>query len=410
MEKEILEEVLHRFNGKSSAGLQHACETYVATGEEPNGLGRHAGGVWLLLKELLDEEKQNEVLKKELSEWRSGKKKVIRLETVECEEKEDKDVSITAVVQNEKETPNREEFSREKTTSSSDGDAFSYENLKSEKAKRVLTMSYGKLLKWVPKEIWKEVSETELETMGEAGLRRKMVEYCELQERLSSDVLKYFNDRIPTELCHKIHKVHSIRGTRLKNVMHILSSIGVERTHTLIDVFFHSNFLMGVNSNGWVANFYWLFRGDNFLKVLEGRYDNLYQNRQKQDVHHSNEADGEQHFEGIMNSSKEKKRYRRSALMEENKMLRDALREAQRKNSIFEGKGGIKREVDGILEWMQKARGVRRRPVFNEDHADEDHEDEQPREDNDQLLTPEVLVKDAKEEKGKDDKFRFEEK
>lgn len=307
MKKEILEEVLHRFNGKSSAGLQHACETYVSKGEEPNGLGRHAGGVWLLLRELMDEEKQNEVLQKELSAWKSGKKKVIRVEPAECEEKEkdeseepscDLNRSITAVVQDEKEIKRGEAFSneKEKTTSSSDDDDFNYENLKSEKAKRVLTMPYGKLLKCVPKEIWKDVPENELETMGEAGLRRKMMEYCELQERLAREVLEYFNDHIPKGLRHKIHQVHAIRGMRLKNVMHVLSSIGVERTHTLIDMFFHSNFLMGVNPYGWVANFQWLFHGENYDKVLDECYEKRHQNPDGKYAYRRKETDEKQHF------------------------------------------------------------------------------------------------------------------
>lgn len=419
MEKEILEEVLHRFNGKSSAGLQHACETYVATGEEPNGLGCHAGGVWLLLKELMDEEKQNEVLQKELSAWKLGKKKVIRVEQAAESEEKEKDESeehssdlrsITTVVQDEKEPQNREEFSNEneKTTSSSDDDDFNYENLKSEKARCILTMPYGKLLKCVPKEIWKEVPENELGTMGEVGLRRKMVEYWELQERLDNEILKYFNDHIPKGLRHKIHQVHAIRGIRLKNVMHVLSSIGVKRTHILIDMFFHSNFLMGINPYGWVADFQWLFHGENYDKVLDERYDKRSQNTEREYVHRRAEGDKKQHFEENMESAKKRtKRSRRSALMEENKRLRDALREERRKNAILEHQEGIKREVDGMPEWMQKARGVHRRLVFNENKPDEDYAEERSEEEDEQVPTPEGSEDVVKEKKEKEEKLPF---
>ena len=35
-----------------------------------------------------------------------------------------------------------------------------------------------------------------------------------------------------------------------------------------------SDFLNGRNKNGWVADFDWIFRPNNFPKVLEGNYDN----------------------------------------------------------------------------------------------------------------------------------------
>lgn len=35
-----------------------------------------------------------------------------------------------------------------------------------------------------------------------------------------------------------------------------------------------SDFLNGVNQRSWKANFDWLINESNFLKVLEGNYDN----------------------------------------------------------------------------------------------------------------------------------------
>ena len=72
MLEEIVEKVLHCFNGKSSAGLRNACENYRTTGDEPQKLGRHAAAVWLLMRTLIDVEQENENLKQEVLNLKQG--------------------------------------------------------------------------------------------------------------------------------------------------------------------------------------------------------------------------------------------------------------------------------------------------------------------------------------------------
>ena len=42
-----------------------------------------------------------------------------------------------------------------------------------------------------------------------------------------------------------------------------------------------SDFLNGKNDRGWVADFDWMIKPNNFIKVLEGNYDNRQQNNQR---------------------------------------------------------------------------------------------------------------------------------
>jgi len=42
-----------------------------------------------------------------------------------------------------------------------------------------------------------------------------------------------------------------------------------------------SDFLNGNNDRGWVADFDWMIKPNNFIKVLEGNYDNRQQNNQR---------------------------------------------------------------------------------------------------------------------------------
>ena len=51
---------------------------------------------------------------------------------------------------------------------------------------------------------------------------------------------------------------------------------GVEGVLEAIEKIRHSAFLTGQNGKGWVITFEWFVKPNNFVKVLEGNYDNVY--------------------------------------------------------------------------------------------------------------------------------------
>ena len=69
-------------------------------------------------------------------------------------------------------------------------------------------------------------------------------------------------------------KLRNIKGVRLNHVKARLREYGEDAVREVITKAAQSDFLNGKNDRGWLANFDWIFLPTNFLKVLEGNYDN----------------------------------------------------------------------------------------------------------------------------------------
>lgn len=52
-----------------------------------------------------------------------------------------------------------------------------------------------------------------------------------------------------------------------------IAEYGIEQVMKAVDNIQKSAFLRGQNSRGWIITFDWLIRPNNFIKVLEGNYD-----------------------------------------------------------------------------------------------------------------------------------------
>lgn len=85
------------------------------------------------------------------------------------------------------------------------------------------------------------------------------------------DLLQFFNKSMKNA---QIPKIQSITAKRKAAVTARAKEHGKQAVMTVIKKAAESSFLNGGGERSWVADFDWLFRPNNFPKVLEGNYDN----------------------------------------------------------------------------------------------------------------------------------------
>ena len=76
------------------------------------------------------------------------------------------------------------------------------------------------------------------------------------------------------DLCPKMRKVFAINDQRKGFINARIAEYGINKVTEVLRKAGESEFLNGTNTNVWKADFEWLMRPQNFLKVLEGKYDN----------------------------------------------------------------------------------------------------------------------------------------
>lgn len=81
--------------------------------------------------------------------------------------------------------------------------------------------------------------------------------------------VKYFNNR-----CKRLSKVTVLTKQRKNAIRLRLQQYDHRTILKMINEAAESDFLSGENERGWKATFDWLFRPNNFVKVLEGNYAN----------------------------------------------------------------------------------------------------------------------------------------
>lgn len=74
--------------------------------------------------------------------------------------------------------------------------------------------------------------------------------------------------------CHSLPPIKAITDRRKRAVNARIREHGQDAVCEMLKKAGRSCFLAGQNKSGWVANFDWLFKPNNFVKVLEGNYDN----------------------------------------------------------------------------------------------------------------------------------------
>ena len=76
------------------------------------------------------------------------------------------------------------------------------------------------------------------------------------------------------ELCPKMQKVLVLNKTRKGHVNARYAEFGLSKITEVLRFAGESDFLNGKNDRAWRADFEWLMRPENFIKVLEGKYQN----------------------------------------------------------------------------------------------------------------------------------------
>lgn len=76
------------------------------------------------------------------------------------------------------------------------------------------------------------------------------------------------------DLCEKMPKVLKLQGKRKGFVNARIKEYGIEKVTEVLRKAGQSDFLNGKNDRAWKADFEWIMRPENFLKILEGKYDN----------------------------------------------------------------------------------------------------------------------------------------
>jgi len=123
-----------------------------------------------------------------------------------------------------------------------------------------------------PKEINKEDSSLSSESMSttvDAGID-------------AQEFLKFFNDSIDNSRA-SIKKARDIKGQRLVMLKGRIKEYGRDAVFEVFDKASKSRFLNGHGNRGFLASIDWLLRPTNFLKTLEGNYDNLNNNEHGSD-------------------------------------------------------------------------------------------------------------------------------
>lgn len=82
-------------------------------------------------------------------------------------------------------------------------------------------------------------------------------------------------------LCPKMSKVEVLNQTRKGYINARVSEFGIEKVIAVIHKAGESDFLNGKNDKAWRADFEWILRPENFVKVMEGKYDNRLQPEKK---------------------------------------------------------------------------------------------------------------------------------
>lgn len=81
-----------------------------------------------------------------------------------------------------------------------------------------------------------------------------------------NSLLNYWN------INSKLKEITAITDKRKGNINARFKEYGLESIYKVIDNCGNSSFIRGHNSRNWMADFDWVFKPNNFIKVLEGNY------------------------------------------------------------------------------------------------------------------------------------------
>ena len=93
-----------------------------------------------------------------------------------------------------------------------------------------------------------------------------------------ASVMDHWNERMKGV---GIPSIVAIGGNRRSHVLARMREYGVEAVAKVIDMVAASRFLQGSNNRGFVATFDWVIKPANFIKILEGNYNDTYDRNER---------------------------------------------------------------------------------------------------------------------------------
>lgn len=88
-------------------------------------------------------------------------------------------------------------------------------------------------------------------------------------------------------VCNRLSKINKITDRRKSSINARLKEYDLETILQVFKMANESDFLTGNNDRGWKADFDWLLKPNNFIKVLEGNYKNNTSTRQSYRLNNS---------------------------------------------------------------------------------------------------------------------------
>lgn len=95
----------------------------------------------------------------------------------------------------------------------------------------------------------------------------------------ATDPVQLLFDRY-NEICKNLQPVKLLTERRRRMVGRRLKEYGFDNCMMMLHRAAESDFLAGNNTKDWTANFNWIFRPENFVKVFEGNYKKLHHTQQ----------------------------------------------------------------------------------------------------------------------------------
>ena len=126
-----------------------------------------------------------------------------------------------------------------------------------------------------------------LERIGENANSMSDKSDAEAERLLPIFVKEYYNLMVETNKSRMGKIKTNIINQRLAFLWARIKESGLDNVLEVINKATQSNFLNGAGGRGFIANFEWIMRPNNFPKVLEGTYDNREQhgyNKQQSDA------------------------------------------------------------------------------------------------------------------------------
>lgn len=154
--------------------------------------------------------------------------------------------------------------------------------LKNQKLNKNMKVAVAKEFNLLPKNIKDSILTNGSERLTNDSEGFRMVMECLDKYEIEIEIENEIEIRIDYEslienyhtLCPKMSKVQALNKTRKGYINARVGEYGLEKVISVFRIAGQSDFLNGKNDKAWKADFEWILRPENFLKVLEGKYIN----------------------------------------------------------------------------------------------------------------------------------------